>query len=68
MTDETVDAIVASHDELVRVCQAQMSLILKKGLFEELAAYFVDADVTPGFTTRAEEARTNVMHERIRLC
>lgn len=68
MTPETIDAIVESHDELVRVCQAMMSLILKKNLFEDLAEYFVDADVTPGFAERAEEARTNVMNERIRLC
>ena len=68
MTPETIDAIVESHDELMSACKAMMELILKHQLRESLDGYLIAHDVAPGFAVRAEEARTNVMHERIRLC
>jgi len=69
MEPETINALVDSHDELVRVVQACMSCILKHELLDALDGYMMVAEVKPGFAERAEIARKQAMRERIiHLC
>ena len=65
MTNETVNAIVDSHDELMRACRAMMALLLREKKMKKLDAYMADAEVAPGFAERAEAARKTVMYELV---
>lgn len=65
MEPETINAIVDSHDELVRAVQACLGCILKHDLLDALDAFMFAAEVSPGFSERAEVARRQVMRERI---
>lgn len=64
MTKEQEEKILLSHDELIRVCQAALRVIIKFKKFKKFEAELLQEEVEPGFAQRAEEVSKEIHWER----